>query len=129
MPAAGALEVRAHLHGMQNAITTRPPDLPWRAAALAAALALTATNGAVLATHLRLAPLLRRRRGPRALPALALGATALGALAVGALSVGALAIGALAVGRLSGGLWTVKTLRIGSLQVDQWTGPGAPSTA
>jgi hypothetical protein len=108
---------------MQNAITTRPPETPWRVAALASALALTATNGAVLASNLRLAPLLRRRRTPRVLPALAVGATALGALAVGALSVGALAIGALAVGRLSGGLWTLKTLRIGSLQVDGWALP------
>ncbi|HZI10274.1 MAG TPA: hypothetical protein VE153_07740 [Myxococcus sp.] len=117
--------MRAHLHGMQNAITTRSPETPWRTAALAGALALTATHGAVLATNLRLLPLLRRRPRPRVLPALAVGATALGALAVGALSVGALAIGALAIGRLSGGVWTLKTLRIGSLQVDGWTLPSA----
>lgn len=116
---------------MKTAITTRPADLPWRTAALASAATLTASNLAALAMNLRLAPLLRGRRTlrPRAFPLLATGATALGALAVGALSVGALAIGALAIGRLRGGDWQVDSLRIRSLQVDQWMGPGTSSLA
>jgi hypothetical protein len=114
---------------MQTVIATRPADSPWRTAALAGAATLTASNLAALAMTLRLAPLLRltRKPRPRALPALVTGATALGALAVGALSVGALAIGALAIGRLRGGDWKVDSLRIRSLQVEQWSGPGTPT--
>ena len=124
---------------MQTVITTRPADQPWRIAALASAAALTVANTAALTVNLRLASSLRARRlpRPRAFPALAsgatasgataLGATALGALAVGALSIGALAIGALAIRQLRGGDWQVDSLRIHSLQVEQWTGPGAPT--
>lgn len=129
---------------MQTVITTRPADQPWRVAALASAAALTVANTAALTVNLRLASSLRARRlpRPRAFPALAsgatasgataLGATALGALAVGALAVGALSIGALAIGalairRLRGGDWQVDSLRLRSLQVEQWTGPGAPA--
>lgn len=115
---------------MRTAITIPPADFPWRPAALASAAALTAANTAALAVSLRLASSLRPRRlalRPRVFPALATGATALGALAVGAFSVGALAIGALAIGRLRGGDWKVDRLRIRSLQVEQWTGPGTPA--
>jgi hypothetical protein len=134
MTAAGTLPARVHFHGMQTAITTRPADFPWRVAALASAAALTAANSAALTVSLRLASSLRARRTPRprVFPALASGATALGALTLGALSVGALAIGALAIGalaigRLRGGDWKVDSLRIHSLQVEQWTGPTRPA--
>ncbi|MFP2926653.1 hypothetical protein ACLESO_15885 [Pyxidicoccus sp. 3LG] len=109
---------------MDTALTPRTEGTPWRIAAIAGAAALTVANTAALTATLRLVPslgLLRRAPRPRVFPALVSGATALGALAMGALSVGALAIGALAIGRLRGGDWKLDSLRIRSLQVEQWT--------
>lgn len=48
-----------------------------------------------------------------------LGTSQIGAIAVGALAVGALAIGALAIGRLAIGRLTLRSARIGRLEIDE----------
>ncbi|WP_217445888.1 MULTISPECIES: hypothetical protein [Myxococcus] len=102
-----------------------------RTASLAGATGLALANTATLARLSRQLDAQRIRRPLRArafralaVGASALGATALGALAVGAVAIGALSIGSFAIGRLRGGDWRLARLRIHSLEVEQWTGPG-----
>lgn len=97
----------------------------WGRTSLASA-ALSVANAVALTRISRQLEWRARRHAtrPRAFRALAIGATALGAVAVGALAIGALSIGALAVGRLRGGDWRLARLRIDSLDVAKWTGPG-----
>ncbi|QSQ13338.1 hypothetical protein [Myxococcus landrumensis] len=103
---------------------------PWGRMSLAN-VALSAANAVALARISRRLEWRARRHAtrPRAFRALAIGATALGAVAVGALAIGALSIGALAVGRLRGGDWRLARLRIDSLDVAKWTGPGKSTGA
>ncbi|AGC47838.1 hypothetical protein MYSTI_06565 [Myxococcus stipitatus DSM 14675] len=98
---------------------------PWGRMSLAN-VALSAANAVALTRLSRQLEGRARRHAmrPRAVRALAIGATALGAVAMGALAIGALSIGALAVGRLRGGDWRLARLRIDSLDVAKWTGPG-----
>ncbi|WP_342375935.1 hypothetical protein NVS55_32300 [Myxococcus stipitatus] len=93
--------------------------------------ALSAANAVALARLSRQLEWRARRHAmrPRAFQTLAIGATALGAVALGALAIGALSIGALAVGRLRGGDWRLARLRIDSLDVAKWTGPGKSTGA